>query len=442
MSYKPTYKKGDHKAICDRCGFLFKASQLFKEWTGLRVCKINDCWEPRHPQDFLRGIKDDQSVPWTRSESDDIETKICDSRSAIAGIGQASCAIVGNNSRPPGIPPGTFVASTELAWIALTSGTTSLLRSVFYHDGLWVVCGDDGVILTSANNGETWVARTSGIDASLLTVKYWDGTWYAVGYVVATDVPTILSSPDAITWSAVVIAGLPANGGFYDMALKSSSPSRMVLGGWNTTDNESLLVDTSDGATWNVQTVPAAMRWAYGIQYSAAHDNWMVVGGGSAVSSVPYLGTSADGLTWTDRESPVVDGEAEIWVVDFDGSNWVIGETFEASDGVTDYSRMWTSSETTPTSVSHWASSSAVGLADHWLWRITHNDSRLIACGGNNFYPEGVGTIITSEDSGRTWTTSYVNATDVDLITKAWFGNNYWIAVGNDGLILRSAGTS
>ena len=30
------------------------------------VCK--ECWEPRHPQDFLRGVPDDPSVPWTRPD--------------------------------------------------------------------------------------------------------------------------------------------------------------------------------------------------------------------------------------------------------------------------------------------------------------------------------------------------------------------------------------
>ena len=59
---------GDWNAICDRCGFKFKASQLKEEWTGLQVCK--ECWEPRHPLDFERGIPDDPSVPWTRPDSD------------------------------------------------------------------------------------------------------------------------------------------------------------------------------------------------------------------------------------------------------------------------------------------------------------------------------------------------------------------------------------
>ena len=57
---------GDWNALCDRCGFKHKASTLKEEWTGFMVCKT--CYEPRHPQDFVRGVKDDPSVDWTRSD--------------------------------------------------------------------------------------------------------------------------------------------------------------------------------------------------------------------------------------------------------------------------------------------------------------------------------------------------------------------------------------
>lgn len=62
---------GQWNALCDRCGFKFKSRQIRMEWTGLRVCAgpgTNDCWEPRHPQEFLRGRKDDQAPPWSRPD--------------------------------------------------------------------------------------------------------------------------------------------------------------------------------------------------------------------------------------------------------------------------------------------------------------------------------------------------------------------------------------
>jgi hypothetical protein len=55
------YEPGDHNVICDRTGHKIKRSQARKEWNGLLVRK--ESWEPRHPQDKIRGRPDRQSVP-------------------------------------------------------------------------------------------------------------------------------------------------------------------------------------------------------------------------------------------------------------------------------------------------------------------------------------------------------------------------------------------
>lgn len=65
------YEHGQWNAICDRCGFEFKARKVKLEWTGLRVCAgagTNECWEPRHPQEKVRGKHDRQAPPWVRPE--------------------------------------------------------------------------------------------------------------------------------------------------------------------------------------------------------------------------------------------------------------------------------------------------------------------------------------------------------------------------------------
>lgn len=43
-----TYKSGAVKAICDRCGFEYRLSELRKEWTGLMVCRAD--YDPRPPE--------------------------------------------------------------------------------------------------------------------------------------------------------------------------------------------------------------------------------------------------------------------------------------------------------------------------------------------------------------------------------------------------------
>jgi hypothetical protein len=89
-------KLGDWNAICDVCGFKFKASTMLKRWDGLMVCKQD--YEVRHPQDFIRGIKDDPSVPWSRPETDlFIEPTFCTvvKKQGVAGMGGAGCMVAG-----------------------------------------------------------------------------------------------------------------------------------------------------------------------------------------------------------------------------------------------------------------------------------------------------------------------------------------------------------
>jgi len=95
---------GDYNAICDRCGAKFKASMLQRDWQGFMVCAAD--WEPRHPQDFVRGLADPQAIPWARPQpTPDYVGGICtfNGRTAIAGYGTASCAISGFIS--PGFDP-------------------------------------------------------------------------------------------------------------------------------------------------------------------------------------------------------------------------------------------------------------------------------------------------------------------------------------------------
>lgn len=73
MTVGTFFKKGEWNGICDRCGEKRKSGALKKTWDGYYVCP-ETCWEIRHPQDFLRGKKDDSSVPWTRVEAPDTET--------------------------------------------------------------------------------------------------------------------------------------------------------------------------------------------------------------------------------------------------------------------------------------------------------------------------------------------------------------------------------
>jgi hypothetical protein len=71
MGAKPgTYKAGDNYVICDYSGFKIRASDARITWDGLLVHK--KFWEPRQPQDFVRGVRDDSRPSKVRSEGEDV----------------------------------------------------------------------------------------------------------------------------------------------------------------------------------------------------------------------------------------------------------------------------------------------------------------------------------------------------------------------------------
>ena len=57
----PGWEPGNHWVTCDMCGCSVRHKDVKKTWDGLVVCR-DTCWEPRHPQDFVRGVPDDTSA--------------------------------------------------------------------------------------------------------------------------------------------------------------------------------------------------------------------------------------------------------------------------------------------------------------------------------------------------------------------------------------------
>jgi hypothetical protein len=74
-----TFEHGQFNVICDRCGFKYKSRQVRKEWTGLITCSgtgTHNCWEVRHPQEFVKGKPDRQAPPWVRPEQPDLDVSV------------------------------------------------------------------------------------------------------------------------------------------------------------------------------------------------------------------------------------------------------------------------------------------------------------------------------------------------------------------------------
>lgn len=88
------YAPGDWNAVCYECGRKFKASQLLRHWQGYYVCRKH--WEPRHPQDFVTNVPDQQTPPWSQKMPQDQFVTVCSltGRSGIADYAIADCWIV------------------------------------------------------------------------------------------------------------------------------------------------------------------------------------------------------------------------------------------------------------------------------------------------------------------------------------------------------------
>lgn len=91
-----SYEPGNWVALCDVCGFKFKALDLRRRWDNLMVCK--DDYEVRHSMDFLRVQKEKITVEFSRPyPSEDVFVGYsCSIRESNgkADVGAADCARV------------------------------------------------------------------------------------------------------------------------------------------------------------------------------------------------------------------------------------------------------------------------------------------------------------------------------------------------------------
>lgn len=95
MTHRTAYVQGDWNAICSLCGLAFKASELRKHWQGMYRC--SSCFEPRHPQDFVRAVADRPTPPWTQPDTAHPVIAICtpNGTSAIPSFGVPGCLVPG-----------------------------------------------------------------------------------------------------------------------------------------------------------------------------------------------------------------------------------------------------------------------------------------------------------------------------------------------------------
>jgi hypothetical protein len=118
------WEPGDWNARCSICGAKAKASTLVRNWQGFY--RHPRCNEPRQPQDFVRGIKENITVPWSQPMGR-LFVNFCtlNGQSAIPGFAIPGCMIPGRSTisyedvsneyqQAPGVPIGISIALVTL----------------------------------------------------------------------------------------------------------------------------------------------------------------------------------------------------------------------------------------------------------------------------------------------------------------------------------------
>jgi hypothetical protein len=117
------YIPGQYNFTCDVCGRGFKSSQMRKRWDGAITCNEGTCWEIRQPQDFVRGVRDDQSVPIARPRilpGSTVTTLL----NPISATSVSFTVTAGGGINYPSAPPGKLLVSITSA---LTPTNTELI---------------------------------------------------------------------------------------------------------------------------------------------------------------------------------------------------------------------------------------------------------------------------------------------------------------------------
>ncbi len=119
---------GDYNALCAECGRKRKASTLIQlppgvPGSGLWVCREH--WNPRHPQDYVKGVKDIQTPPWAQPASDPVFVfTVIDIPWTPTGYNAGSVVIVGSGTIAVNIPNGTTVTSLSIGTVTPGSKIT------------------------------------------------------------------------------------------------------------------------------------------------------------------------------------------------------------------------------------------------------------------------------------------------------------------------------
>jgi photosystem II stability/assembly factor-like uncharacterized protein len=288
----------------------------------------------------------------------------------------------------------------QTGWYPLESGTTNILKSVYFVDTFTGYMSGDGIILKSTNSGNNWLVinNTYGGRAVYFTNA-------ETGYVCDGTVYKTING--GISWQNLGLTSL--NGIFFH-----NDNTGYAVG-----KNDQILKTTDAGATWNVQYSGEPANKFNSVLFLNESTGFAVGGR----SSVPYYGviykTTNGGQIWNAvfTQGQDVDFRGIDFVNDYTG--YAVGGNEIASNGV--IYRTTNAGET-------WLQQ---GIVNRDLNAVFFSTASIGYTVGEN------GMILKTLNGGVVWSTQISTTTD-DINAVHFLRENLGYTAGNSGVVQKT----
>ncbi len=304
---------GDWNVVCYDCGRKRKASTMVRQWQGFYVCPEH--WTPRQPQDFARGVPDNQTPPWSQPMPSNEFVAVTYRMRSVYGSFELNA------------PPGTrtnYDSTTGNQWAAqLVCGEGSFAlngQDAGLGESVELIAVANGTASATSTDGETWSAGgalqvsrnwldmaynntgfcavsngANGTSSYTIDASSWGGglgaaQWQAIaalGSTFCAIVPasaTAAISTDGTNWTNV---SLPAANTWLDIA--ASLTHFCVI------DASTNGAVSTDGTTWSPITIPTGATLV-----SAHHSRFVVI-----IPPAAFAYSDDNGANWTSGVLPV-----------------------------------------------------------------------------------------------------------------------------------------
>ncbi|GAB3508573.1 hypothetical protein GCM10027442_15000 [Emticicia fontis] len=364
--------------------------------------------------------------------------------------GNSKYVTAGSYSPNPGL---IYISDDGNNWTKVIDSdipATSTFKGVAYGNGIFVLVGDDGLILSSTD-GLDWTQRTSGVTANFNKLIFVESKFYAVGAS-----RTLVSSSDGINWSQVSFNVGSASD---DLGSITFGNSLFVIGTRGSNGGSNVYKSsTATSGSWTSQTVSASLS-INRIQY--LKDRFYIFTASSDIF------TSANGSSWANSTSSMVAtmpnsttqtlaSPNQIFHGIYDGTKLYLFGSSQYHGG---YGSVFSSSDGTNFTLHNRTTTIVAQHSDYVNGKYfqTGNEGLCVSTDGVNYtYPGGSYTGITTDGTntvvvGSTGSSEAVMISFTDLNTisnntsaiysplqSVGYLNNRFIAVGNGGTILSS----